>query len=265
MATNVASSDRMPAYGDAPAYDIRSRLIFNSYLGNDRLIALAQPSDWSDRALGIAANALDALRATLLRTEYIADLSGGQRISRAIDAANETVLASNRAAAGNDLQRHCGVGMAIIMRSGKSATIALIAPVQVILFQGSQSTWLPSRESWISDAAGLGGQPLGWTDTVQPAFFTSQINHDDDILVTTSTIGAALAKLEKSPKTSSEACAEIGRMGASNQIDPYELIALSTRFEPASLAGNVRAVTNQVLGRVDRRARAVWSAVRTSD
>lgn len=265
MATSIAASDRIALHSEAPAFDIRSRLIFNSYLGHDRLIVLAQPTDWSDRAVGIAANALDTLRATLLRTEYIADLSGGQRISRAIDSANESVLTANRAAAGNDLQRHCGVGMALIMRSGKFATIALIAPIQVILFQGTHSTWLPSRESWTSDAPGLCGQPLGWTDAVQPTFFTSQINHDDDILVTTSAIGAALACLDQTPKTATSACAEIGRIGLGNKIDPYELIALSTRFEPPSLAGNVRAVTNQVLGRVDRRARAVWSAVRTAD
>lgn len=265
MATIAPSFDPAPPHFSHASDDPRSRLIVNSWLGADRYIALAQPTDWSDRSIQTAAEALSATSASLARTEYIADLSAPERIVRAISAANDHVRSANRARCGNEIEKHCGVGLAVVVRTGKMLTAALVAPVQVILFQGLGQTWLPSRESWTSDEAGLDGQPLGWTDAIRPTFFRAQAKDSDRVVLTCGTVGGALAASGKRYPTPAAVCAEITALGAAGEIDPFESIALSTRLAPQSVAETVRATTGELLSSVDRRARTLLANVRPGD
>jgi hypothetical protein len=140
--------------------------------------------------------------------------------------------------------------------------IALVPPVQAMLFQGGTPTWCPRRESWIDEDPGLTGPPLGWCANAQPTIVSTVVDHADEIVLTTTRAAALLASAEL-PSSSGATCDQIA--GLSNDIDPIELVALSTRFEPPSVSGSLRSATRHVAGHVDRRARAVWTALRNPD
>jgi hypothetical protein len=169
------------------------------------------------------------------------------------------VLAANYVHSGNDHEARVGVGMALCIRSARSATIALVPPLKALLFQGGAPTWCPRRESWVGDDPGLTGSPLGWTANAQPTLYSTVVDHADELLLTTARVASILARSESLPN-SAATCDQIATIH--DNVDPVELIALSTRFEPASVTGNLRSASRHVLGHVDRRARAVWTAIR---
>lgn len=262
MATEFHSDDT-PLVVSTLAPDPRSALVLNSYLDADRLIGLAQPTIWSDFGIATAQKALQAAHAALVSARYLADLSAANRLQRAVTAANDIVLAANLARTGNNHEARVGAGLAICLRSGRKATVALNPPVQMLLFQGGNRTWFPSRESWIADDPGLPGTPLGWTATAAPTLVTTVIEHADEIILTTAQVAEHLARSGSEPNTPEAVCDLIAATADRHELDPLEVVALSTRFEPPSLAGNLRSATQHVLGNVDRRARAVWGALRS--
>jgi hypothetical protein len=87
------------------------------------------------------------------------------------------------------------------------------------------------------------------------------IEHADEILLTTTAVAARLAERDELPNSAAAISDEIATL--TYGVDPLEIVAVSTRFEPATVSGNLRAITQQALGLVDRRARAVWTALRT--
>ena len=262
VATSVYFDDAAQLVTALPP-DPRSALILNGYLDADRLIGLAQPTVWSDYGVATAQKALEAAHAALFNARYLADLTTASRLKRAIGAANDVVLAANLARTGNDHEPRVGVGMAICLRAGRAATIALNPPIQMLLFQGSNRTWYPARESWTGDDPGLSGTPLGWTSTAAPTLVTTIVDHSDEVLLTTAHVAASLARATPDPRSSSFACDQIAAAATNPDIDPIAVVAVSTRFEAPSLAGNIRSVTRHALGTFDRRARAVWNAIRT--
>ena len=262
MATAFHSDDS-PQFISPLVTDPRSALVLNSYLDVDRLIGLAQPTIWSDYGIATAQKALEAAHSALINARYLADLSTANRLHRAVSAANDVVLAANLARTGNDHEARVGVGLAICLRSGRTATVALNPPVQMMLFQGANRTWFPSRESWIGDDPGLAGTPLGWTPNASPTLVTTIVEHADEILLTTALVASTLARLGPDLKTVSSVCDQIAATADRRELDPLEVVALATRFEPPSLTGNLRSVTHHVLGTFDRRARAVWGAIRS--
>ena len=260
MATELQSRDNVLLV-TAPTPDPRAGLILNTYLDVDRLIGFAHPTIWSDRGMEIAKRALDAAHSALINGRYLADLSVAGRLQRALTAANDAVIDANHARTGNDHERRVGVGMALSLRSDRTAMLALVPPVQAILFQGAGPIWNPRRESWIGDDPGLPGSPLGWAPEVSPTLVSTVVEHADEILLTTTHVAAQLAEREDLPHSAAAISDQIATL--TRGIDPLEIVALSTRFEPATVTGSIRAMTQQALGLVDRRARAVWSALRT--
>jgi hypothetical protein len=260
VATDLQTRDSLLLV-TSPTPDPRSALLLNTYLDSDRLIGFVQPTVWSDYGLKTARAALEAAQAALTNARYLADLSTPHRLQRAIAAANDTVIAANRNRTGHEHDARVGVGIALCLRSGRTATTALVPPVQLLLFQGRSPTWYPRRESWTGSDAGLNGSPLGWNSNVSPTFIATVVEHGDEILLTTGPVGATLARSESGFKSAAQVCDQISLIA--DPVDPIEIVALSTRFEPASLGGSIRSATNQVIGHVDRRARAVWSAIRT--
>ena len=140
MATDLQSRENVLLV-TAPTPDPRAGLILNTYLDVDRLIGFAQPTIWSDRGMEIARRALDAAQAALIHGRELADLSVTGRLQRALTAANDAVIDANHARSGNDHERRVGVGMALCLRSGRAAMLALVPPVQAILFQGAGPVW----------------------------------------------------------------------------------------------------------------------------
>jgi hypothetical protein len=244
----------------APTPDPRAALILNSYLDTDRLIGFVQPTLWSEYGMDTARCALDAAYSALLGAQSLADLTVANRLQRAVTAANDAVIDANHSRYGNDIERRVGVGMALCLRSGRTATIALIPPVQALLFQGGGPTWFPRRESWTGDDRGLSGTPLGWSADPAPTLVATVVEHADEIVLTSTHVAATLAHSGDLPTSAGAVCDRIATMA--DGTDPVELVALSTRFEPTSLTGSLRATTQHVLNLVDHRARAVWTALR---
>lgn len=261
MATDVHHADNVLAI-TTPTPDPRATLMLNTYLDTDRLIGFVQPTIWSDHGIDTARRAVQAAETALCNARYLADLETAHRLQRAIAAANEVVLSANRARCGNSSEARVGVGMALCLRSARKASIALVPPIQVMLFQGSTAIWYPRRESWIGDDPGLAGSPLGWCATAQPTIVSTVVEHRDELLLTTSSVATILAPLE-SMSNSGAVCDQIACL--SQDADPMELVALSTRFEARSVTGSLRSTTRHVFGQVDRRARAIWTALRHPD
>ena len=127
----------------------------------------------------IARRALDAAHNALIYGRDLADLSIASRLQRALTAANDAVIDANHARSGNDHERRVGVGIALCLRSGRTAMLALVPPVQAILFQGAGPIWNPRRESWVGDDPGLPGSPLGRAPEVSPTLVSTAIEHAD--------------------------------------------------------------------------------------
>jgi hypothetical protein len=260
VATDLQSRDSV-LVATAPTTDPRAALILNTWLDTDRLIGFVQPTLWSEYGMDTARCALDAAYSALLGAQCLADLTVANRLQRAVMAANDAVIDANHSQYGNDIERRVGVGMALCLRSGRTATMALVPPVQVLLFQGSAPTWFPRRESWTGDDRGLNGTPLGWSTDPGPTLVSTVIEHADEIVLTSTHVAVSLAHSDDLPTSAGSVCDRIATMADGG--DPAELVALATRFEPASLTGSLRATTQHVLNLVDHRARAVWTALRT--
>jgi hypothetical protein len=259
VATDFQSRDSVLVV-TAPTPDPRAALILNTWLDTDRLIGFVQPTLWSEYGMDTARCALDAAYSALLGAQCLADLTVANRLQRAVMAANDAVIDANHSRYGNDIERRVGVGMALCLRSGRTATMALVPPVQALLFQGSAPTWYPRRESWTGDDRGLRGTPLGWSADPASTLVSTVVEHTDEIVLTSTHVAASLAHSHDLPPSAGAVCDRIATMA--DGTDPVELVALSTRFEPASLTGSIRATTQHVLTLVDHRARAVWTALR---
>ena len=258
MATDLHHPDNVLIV-TTPTPDPRSALILNTYIDSDRLIGFVQPTTWSDHGIATARRALEAAHAALVNARYLADLTTCNRLQRAVSAGNEIVIAANLARSGNDHEPRVGVGMALCICSGRSATLALVPPVQALLFQGGAPTWCPRRESWVGDDPGLTGSPLGWTASAQPTLFSTVVDHADELLLTTSRVASILARSESMP---SSAATLRSNCDHPRQRGPRRAHRSVDTLRAPSLTGNIRSTSRHVLGRVDRRARAVWTAIR---
>jgi hypothetical protein len=265
VATGISSLSALSPYPSVPAQDQRSRLVVNSWLNEERLIAAALPTDWSARSLQTTGDALDSLVSALAKSEYLADLTGPERITRAIATANRTVLEANRSRCGTETEKYCGVGLAVAIRSGKTVTIAMVPPVQVLLFQDAGPRWLPSRESWVEGADGLDGQPLGWSESIRPTVVSAAARDNDELVITTASVGAALAVGTRSLSSATAICQQIDALCGTNALDAFEVVAVSTRFAPQGVVRTMRNVTGNLFGSVDRRARSLIGNQRIND
>lgn len=245
--------------------DPRAGLMLNTYLDGSRLIGFAQPTAWTNQGIQIARLALQTAHLALVKGRYLADLSVANRLERAMQTANESVCLENKKSTGHDHTENIGIGMALVLRSGKLATISMTAPIQVVVLQNGLTTWLPKLESWIGDDPGIPGKPLGWADRIHPTIATTVIAHGDEIVLTTDTVGEALARKRISCDSSELLCEQIAGLARASSTDPIDITALATRFVPESLTGNILSASRHVLGDVDRRARTVWAALRSSE
>lgn len=247
------------------APDPRAGLVANTWIGQERLVGLAQPTEWNRAGIEAASAALRALTEALARTTYMADLSGAERLTRAFAAANEDVLSTNRSRAGNDRGRHAGVGLAIVLGSPRFLTIGIVPPAQVVLFTGSEQTWLPSQASWTGGNGSIDVRPLGWTDTVKPAFFSVPCGPNDSVLMTTGAVGETLSGREITALTADDLSAHVAKLGNEGDIDPYEMIILSTGLGAGSVGRSIKTGAGNVRKLVSRGARTLANRQRTDD
>lgn len=246
------------------APDPRSGLIFNGYIGSTRLIALAQPTDWTGAGIDFGVRALAALRRGVTALEGASDLSAGDRARRAFGVANIDLLEYAQTMFGNDLDNRSGVGAAVVLVEGSVATIGLVPPAQVLLWQDGRLTWCPTRESWTGQQPGLAGAPLGWAREPHVTVVATSVNQRDELVLTTDTLAKQLAQMPPSELRSSAAlCDQISRFGLINDNDATPIMAVSTRFIAPSLAGSVFGSTRQTLVGIESRVKSAWTTLRS--
>jgi hypothetical protein len=245
--------------------DPRNGLILNTYIDGQRVIGLSQPTDWSPEGLRMAARTLQTCLQSLQATRYMVDMSDAQRLSRAVGEANDFVRSHNRMRAGHDHEAAIGVGLALIVRRDRNATLALMPPAAVVLFQGSTVRWIPELVSWSGKQPGIDGAPLGWSAVPRPTIVKTQSDPNDEIGVISSRLAEGLVRDRIGVTSSSGLTQALCDVGNSSGTDCDDMVALVTRFEPGSITRNVRAVTGSLVSGTDRRARAVWAAFRSGN
>ena len=244
--------------------DARSGLIINGYLGPIRLIALAQPTDWSESGIELATRALETAHRTLATLARASDLTTGDRIRRALEAANADLLAHSESRSGHDFEARPGVGATIVLVDGAVATIGMIPPAQVLLWQDGRLTWSPTRESWTGQQPGLTGSPLGWTDLPKPTVVATSVNQRDEVVLTTDVLAKQLSQTPSSElKTTAALCDLVGKLGANELVDTMPLMAVSTRLIAPTMSGTLLGTTRHALVQIEQRVKSAWSALRT--
>jgi hypothetical protein len=247
-----------------PGPDARSGLIFNGYLGTNRLIALAQPTDWSQSGIEYAARVLETLHRTLVSLARASDLSPGDRIRRSFEAANTDLLTQAKSQSDHHIEARSGVGSTVVLVEGTVATIGMIPPAQALLWQDGRLTWCPTRESWTGQQPGLTGSPLGWTTEPKPTVVATSVNQRDELVLTTDALAKQLAQTPPGALRSSEAlCNLVGSLAGDETIDTTPLMAVSTRFIAPTMTGTLLGSTRHALMQIEHRARSAWTALRT--
>jgi hypothetical protein len=243
--------------------DARAGLIFNGYVGTNRLIAIAQPTDWSQAGIELAARVLETLHRTLATLTRASDLSAGDRVRRSFEAANTDLLSHGERQRGQDVEAPPGVGATIVLVEGAVATIGMVPPAQVLLWQDGRLTWCPTRESWAGQLPGLTGSPLGWTNQPQSTVVATSVNQRDELVLTTDALAKQLAQTPASELKSSEAlCNIVGTLGA-EATDTTPLMAVATRFIAPTMTGTLFGTTRHALVQIEQRVKSAWSALRT--
>ncbi|HRA46567.1 MAG TPA: hypothetical protein PK819_00695 [Thermomicrobiales bacterium] len=243
--------------------DLRGGLILNTYIAGQRLIGLSQPTDWSPEGMRTAGEALSVAHQSLQATTYMVDMSDAARLNRAIGEANDAVRNRNRMRIGHQHDGVIGVGLVLALRREKTATIAIIPPAAVALFQRGSVRWVPELSSWSGGAVGLDGSPLGWTGAPRPTFLKTQVDMHDQIAVVSNAVAEGLSSQRIACTTTDDLCQAIGELADRSADGATDLVAIVTRFETGTVTRNVLAGAGSILGSTDRRARAVWSAIRT--
>jgi hypothetical protein len=242
--------------------DPRNALILNTYIDGQRLIGLAQPTEWTAAGMKTASNALQVCLQSLQATRYMVDMSDAQRLVRAIGEANDAVRSENRMRAGHDHTQAIGVGVALVVRREKTASIALMPPAELVLLQGPTVRWIPELESWLGKQNGLDGAPLGWSAVPKPTILKTQTDPSDEIAAVSQALAEGLA-LRRSMVTNSETLTQaLCDLGEASATGCDDMVAIVTRIEPNSISRSVRSLPGTLLGGTDRRARAVWAALR---
>ncbi len=258
---NVTGDDSTAIIG---APDPRTTLILNTYIDGQRLIGLAQPTDWSPAGFKTAACALQTCQQSLQATRYMVDMSDAQRLMRAIGEANDAVRSENRMRAGHDHNEAIGIGISLIVRREKTATIALMPPSEVILFQGPTVRWIPELETWTGKPGGIDGAPLGWSPVPRPTILKTQSEVNDEIAMISQSLAEGLAARHPQIRDSAELTQALCDLGDASDSGCDDMVAVVTRMEPGSIGRNVRNLPGSLLGNTDRRARAAWAAFRSA-
>jgi hypothetical protein len=243
--------------------DPRAQLLFNGYIDGRRTIALAQPSEWSEPGIELAARGLAMIHRTLATLGRASDLSAGDRIRRAFEAANADLVDHLRSQSGHDLDGRIGVGAAVVQVDGSVATIGLVPPSQVLVWQDGRLTWCPTRESWTGHQPGLIGSPLGWSSEPQSTVVATSVNQRDELVLTTDTLARHLAEVSASELKSSDAvCARITALGLAESVDPAPLMAVATRPIAPTATGSIIGASRQTLVQIEARLKSAWTAAR---
>lgn len=140
-----------------------------------------------------------ALALTALREGFAAEpaLPAAKALLRGFAAANQTLLAENRSAAGGRWDGRVFAGATAIALAGREAIIAQVPPSQAIVVQDKRRYAFPSLASWRPDYLppddGPEPDPLGYRDACRPLLYRTLAVPGDLFLLCSSGIARGLA------------------------------------------------------------------------
>jgi hypothetical protein len=156
-----------------------------------RLLATAEPVDPTPAGEAVSHHALAALRRGFLFAEHeaLADT-----VRHAFEAATSAVYAENDRPGD---RRRILVGVTAVATDGTELLVALAPPGQAIVVQGGHLFAFPDLASWRPNYEPApdqpGADPLGLSESVQPAMYSTLIAAGDAVLVGSTDVGRCLA------------------------------------------------------------------------
>ena len=184
---------------DRPAgvLDDASPLIVNRLVGARRVVAVAEPTTWSEDGVDLAAAALAFLVDQIEPGIATARLSIEQTLSQALSATNDWLLGQLRDWTGFQTEGRIGVGVAVAVMAAETTVFAVVAPAQAIVWQSGRRYDVPRLGSWLGAVESAGGAPLGLSDEIMPTIARTRAHLDDVVMVMTSATARGLGELER--------------------------------------------------------------------
>ena len=181
----------------AAVLDDASPLIVNRLAGGRRLVAVAEPTAWTEDGVDLAA-------ATLA---FLVDRAGPgiaavgapieQVLAEALATTNDWLLEQLRDWIGFRVEDRVGVGVSLAVMATETTVFAVVAPAQAIVWQSGRRYDVPRLGSWLGAVVSVGGAPLGLSDDVVPTIARTRAHLDDVVMVMTSATARGLAELER--------------------------------------------------------------------
>ena len=174
-----------------------SPLIVNRLLGSRRLVAVAEPTVWSEDGVDLAAATLEFLVDRLGPGVAAGGVPIEQVLADALIDTNGWLLAQLRDWTGFRTEGRLGVGVGVAVMAAETTVFAAVAPAQAIVWQSGRRYDIPRLASWLGAVESVGGAPLGLSDLVSPTIARTRARSDDVVMVMTSATARGLSELER--------------------------------------------------------------------
>lgn len=181
----------------AVVLDEGSPLIVNRLVGSRRLVAVAEPTTWTEDGADLAAATLEFLVGRVGPDMAAARSPIEQVLSDALDATNAWLLGQLRDWTGFRTEDRVGVGVGVAVMAAETTVFAVVAPAQAIVWQSGRRYDVPRLGSWLGAVESLGGSPLGLSDEIAPMIARTRAHLDDIVMVMTSATARELSELER--------------------------------------------------------------------
>ncbi|MCA9862268.1 MAG: hypothetical protein KC432_04580, partial [Thermomicrobiales bacterium] len=162
------------------------------------LLACVEPGEYSARGLELAGVALRTLHQAFAGTPGPA----ADALLAAFAAANDALLAENRAITTGRWERRICAGVTAVALQGREIFVGQAAPAQAILIQDQRVYAFPDLASWrgdyVPDAIIPESLPLGLADDPAPQIFQSDAAPGDLIALCATSVGHELSRNSES-------------------------------------------------------------------
>lgn len=240
-APDADRADRLPIHriDDPPLSDPTAPLLIDVRdRAGRRLLATAEPVDPTPAGEAVSHQALAALRRSFL---FAAGEPLADTLVHAFAAANRQVCAENDRPVDRD-RRRILVGATAVATDGTELVVVLSPPGQALVVQDGRLFAFPDLASWRPDfepdADHPVSDPLGLSESIHPAIYSTLIAPGDAVLVGSTDVGRCLAarpQLADLAATPARLAAAVKHANAANlsACAAWMSIASASAVEPA--------------------------------